>query len=94
MRALLIITLTVMMMTAAAWGRSIQSELSSRNVVQGAQIVQRMKRTPDKYGNSGYNSARYNNLSLFDRYHLGFIAANRMLNRVGHTGLHSGIDRT
>ena len=94
MRAPLILTLIVTTMMATAWGRSIQSELSSRSVVQGAQIAQRMKRTPDKYGNRAYNSARYSNLGLFDRYTRGYVAANRMLNRVGHTGLHSGIDRT
>ena len=95
MRVLLITALLVTVM-GTVWGRSLQSEQSSWNFVPLGQIIlQRTKRTPGEYGHRGYDLTTYSDLNgLLDGYQRGFAAANRMLNKVSHSGLHTGTNGT
>ena len=94
MHVLLIIALIVTA-TDTVWGRSIQSEVSSRNILPLDHIVPRTKRSPEESGHRGYDLTTYSDLNgLFDGYQRGFVAADRMLNKVSHLGLQTGINRT
>ena len=105
MRAQLIMTLiaTVMAPMATVWGRSIQDELLSRNVVPLAQIAQRVKRTPHEYGQKDYTLTHSRDPlgfsgdleDLLEGYQHGYVGAKRMLNKLNHSrAARTGTDRT